>query len=154
MTQDLTQYSQQTFDIAKKETIDFFKSRGFKIIDSENSKKSIVIKPLDPPESRELKVALDQKKSWKKYGKWEGYGTLDVPLNDNNYQCDIYIVFNNDFNTLAFTLIKDIVNSSVETKNTHNGKITFFNTLISKYLFFKKVNNKWIEINKNGGEIR
>ena len=89
-------------------------------------------------------IEVERKKTWEKDYKWEGYKTLDIPYRKSESKADIFIMTNNNMNTLAVMKMKDVLESDVYKKDTiYTKNEQFFAVELEKVKFIK---NQWVQI--------
>lgn len=108
------------------------------------------IMPLDQPEaykesdftliqistSKQVRIEVEHKRTWIKSGEWQGYPSLDVPARKKESKADIFIMLNNQADTLAIIKMKDVLESPIYIKNTiYTINEEFFAVDLSKVTF-------------------
>ena len=109
-------------------------------------------------DGKQVKIEVEQKRRWKKSGKWEGFMTIDVPYRKKDSKSDTFIMANLGWDTIAVAPMKDVLSSKTSCKNTKCSNVNtvkekFFNVELEKFRFFKAASNdrkQWTEIDKTG----
>lgn len=97
--------------------------------------------------NRRVKVEVERKKVWTREGSWQGFSTIDVPARKNKSEADVFIMVNYGCNTLAITLMKNVLASRVSSKKTiYTNNEEFFNVDLDKFRFYHKYNDRWRKI--------
>ena len=121
-------------EVPVEKQIEMYKKQDFEILFLDNH--------------RRVKVEVERKKVWTKEGSWQGFPTIDVPARKNKSESNLFIMVNYACNTLAITLMKNVLASKVSSKRTiYTNNEEFFNVDLSKFRFYHKCNNKWKKIN-------
>jgi hypothetical protein len=105
---------------------------------------------------------------WSVSGKWARWDTVDIPFRKKDSKAQIHIMHNKHWNTIAVSLMKNVMAKS-EASNGENNykyfgrkntKITknepFFRVPLQYFRFFKVLNEdktEWVEISKDGDLI-
>lgn len=102
-------------------------------------------------DGKRIDIEAEIKKVWKVSGKWQGWPTIDVPGRKKDSKAQIFIMINNNDNTLAVANMKDVVSSPVSNKVTaYTDDEPFFNVSLNKFAFYYWTNEKWKRIDVNG----
>ncbi len=148
-------FSKELYDendkLAKDVACDFLISRGF-ILETPLSEQKEIYKKGDfyiKLNKSIILVEVERKKVWKKSGEWEGWNTIDIPYRKKDSKSNIFIMVNNNCDTIAMIKTEKILESKVQTKDTkYTTDEKFFNVNLDNFYFYYKVNNKWKRIRK------
>lgn len=96
-------------------------------------------------DNRKVYFEVERKEVWTKDYEWQGYETLDIPIRKKYSKADVFIMLNNNANTLAVMYMRDVLSSKTYSKRTkYTEKEDFFAVSLEKVKFFK---TKWEMIN-------
>lgn len=75
------------------------------------------------------------------------FNTIDVPTRKWESEADLFIMFNAEFNVLALTEMKNVLEANTTTKSTTvtRGEI-FFSVSLDKFRFYCKMNGVWTKV--------
>lgn len=97
--------------------------------------------------NKKVKIEVERKKVWTKVCQWQGWSTIDVPSRKNESESDLFIMVNNECNTVAVTTMKNVLTSKVSAKKTiYTDNEDFFNVELSKFKFYCKSEGFWKKI--------
>lgn len=95
-------------------------------------------------DDKKIKIEVERKKVWDKIGKWQGWSTIDVAFRKKDSEADIFIMINKSCDTIAVTLMKNVIESKVSSKKTiYTNCEEFFNVELDKFRFYKKNDIGW-----------
>jgi hypothetical protein len=95
-------------------------------------------------ERKRVTVEVEQKLSWTKQGKWQGYPTIDIPYRKRKSKSQLFVLLNSDRNTAAVTRTINVLNSPVSKKDTKYTKgEAFFRVPVDAWKFYTKLNDQW-----------
>lgn len=93
---------------------------------------------------KKIKVEVERKKVWNKFGQWQGWPTIDVPVRKKDSEADLFIMVNKECNSIAVTMMKNVLNSKVTSKKTiYTSNEEFFNVDLKYFKFYKKTDDGW-----------
>jgi hypothetical protein len=91
-----------------------------------------------------ITVEVERKKVWTKSGKWQGWNSIDVPYRKKDSKSNLFIMINKNFDTLAITNMKNILNADVYQKKTiYTNEESFFKVDINKFKIYFKNKDSW-----------
>jgi len=91
-----------------------------------------------------IAVEVERKKVWTKSGKWQGWNSIDVPYRKKDSKSNLFIMINKNFDTLAITNMKNILNADVYQKKTiYTNEESFFKVDINKFKIYFKNKDSW-----------
>lgn len=94
--------------------------------------------------NKNVKVEVEKKNVWTKSGVWQGYPTIDVAYRKKESQSDLFIMLNEQCDTLAITTMKNVLGSKTSYKKTiYTNSELFFNVDLNKFKFYYKNNSVW-----------
>lgn len=110
---------------------------------------------MEKPDLTQVKIEVERKlKGWDKSGKWQGWPTIDVPYRKKDSKADVFIMVNQQCDTIMYTAMQTVLCSTVTSKNTiYTREEKFFNVPPSLCLFFWKSDGWWYHITKEGSII-
>lgn len=83
-----------------------------------------------------IKFEVERKTPWIKDFEWQGYSTLDVPVRKRDSKADVFVMMNNNANTLAIIKMADVLASRVITKDTtYTQDEEFFAVNLDRVIF-------------------
>ena len=154
-TNETKKFSQDLYDendtSAKIIAVDYLVSTGLYKLNEELNEQPEQFKKLDfeillIDKNKMISVEVERKKVWTKDYMWQGFPTIDIPYRKKDSKADLFIMVNNNLNTIAITKMKKVINSAVSAKKTiYTNKELFFNVPLSEFKIMKKSNNAWSE---------
>jgi hypothetical protein len=91
-----------------------------------------------------IAVEVERKKVWTKSGKWQGWNSIDVPYRKKDSKSNLFIMINKNFDTLAITNMKNILNADVYQKKTiYTNEESFFKVDINNFKIYFKNKDSW-----------
>lgn len=149
-------FSQELYDEsdlkAKIVAVEFLEWLGFykletSLLDQEELYKKQDFEIILKSDNRKVTVEVERKKVWKKNCQWQGWSTIDVPSRKSESEADLFIMVNNDFNTIAVTTMKNVLESKVTSKKTiYTENEDFYNVELNKFKFYCKFRGSWKKI--------
>jgi len=137
--------------VAKNVAVDFLQSTGkYKLVTPLEEQQEVYKKYdftiVDLIKNKTVGVEVERKKVWVKSGKWQGWGTIDIPHRKKDSEADLFVMVNNGCDTIAATLMNKIKKSSVTPKKTiYTDNELFFNVNKDQFAFYHKKEGSWIK---------
>lgn len=146
-------FSKELYDendrIAKNVAVEFLESTGFYKLETPLSEQKEEFKKQDfeivlVPDNQKISVEVERKKVWSKTCEWQGWPTIDVPVRKNKSKARLYIMINDLCNTIAITMMKNVLKSRISPKKTiYTKNEDFFNVEKKEFKFYCKKNHGW-----------
>lgn len=102
--------------------------------------------------SKPILVETEQKRVWTSSDGSFPYETIDVPTRKWESKANLYIMFNLNFDVLALTEMRNVLDAEVITKSTRraNGERltegeTFFHVPVEKFEFYTRTEAGWVK---------
>lgn len=137
--------------IAKRVAIDFLEyTTKYKLVTPLEEQKEVYKKHdfviMDLIQNKMIGVEVERKKVWTKSGQWQGWNTVDIPHRKKDSEAHLFVMINNDCDTIAATFMSRIKQSKVTSKKTiYTDNEQFFNVDKNQFAFYYKKNDCWIK---------
>lgn len=96
-------------------------------------------------------------RGWDTRGRWQGWGTLDIPYRKMSNKASIFIMTNKHGDTIAFAKMKDILKKKYykekQTIYSNGEPEPFLGVPLELFKFYTRKDNSWIQIKETGEEV-